>query len=78
MIGDICSQLGQGQLKWDSNDRDGEFSGRQVVRKNIGNVQYTKYCRSFNYFHSGILTKAPFDRRHLQSFRTRAINMGFK
>ena len=38
LIGDFCSQLGQGQLIWDSNLQVGEFIDRQVVGINIGNV----------------------------------------
>ena len=31
-----------------------------------------------NYFHSGMITKAPFTRKLLQSIRTRVLNMGLK
>ena len=42
LIGDFCSQLGQGQLIWDSNLRVGEFIDRQVVEEMYEKLQIFK------------------------------------
>ena len=78
LLGDFCSQLGQGQLIWDSNLRVGEFIDRQVIGKKHRKCSIYYVLSEFQLFSLRIMTKAPFTRRLLQSIRTRATNMGFK